>query len=340
MTQSNPSSGPAPFVPRELTTAEVQLRNQAQADLAIKRLHIAQQCEFERQLQSCTQPNLIPFEVAAHHFAYLPTPPLLQSFLKQSKAALEHRIPQLPPHSILPVPSQPAEGQTKPHTLTDQAMQAAEGILVSKIRPRAQKRARTVLRGIYEATYALIKARGQLSSANTYTFFTVLDVLPAAVNLSAATCERATADLREAGLIATWTSWTTAGFLSHQTGEVIQQRIKQGVWLTVSLKPREGHKAVTLTQELPKESPRDLAADRRAGNTAWQIRQEVRESISPEEGNISIYSLLKWSLPKNTHQNTVKLSDSLTSLFSPQERPEDLIWNLSALMTVAADATR
>jgi hypothetical protein len=218
------------------------------------------------------------------------------------------------------------------------ALAAAEAVLAVHVRPRALGRARTVLLALYEATYTLIQERSQSAQASSYTFFTVLDVLPVATALSTATCERATADLRTAGLITTWSSWTDTEFFHHGTGTAMLRRVKQGVWLTVNLNPCSGQPLVSRTHELPLESPRNLALDRRTGRTAWRAKQELRASEHQKNHVRCIYSILEWALPKKLNQETVNGSDALScaELLARAATPQDLIWNLEAVFTVRA----
>ncbi|MVN87624.1 hypothetical protein GO986_12690 [Deinococcus sp. HMF7620] len=227
----------------------------------------------------------------------------------------------------------------------ERVMVAAEETIVSAIRPRARARARAVYRAAVEATFELIQQRGQLAHLTSYTFFTVLDVLPVSTKLGTATCERAVDDLRSCGLLSTRRVYQPAEFLDKTTGEVITRSTCIGVWLTVLLKAvAPGLRARVMQEELPLEAPRDLAADRRRGRTGYALKvqhqeeqalkaqeaslSEVRESVSPQGGNFRGNPLLQWSLPRNSSESLVT-SDSLTSATEPAE----VVWALGAILS-------
>ncbi|WP_152544973.1 hypothetical protein [Deinococcus phoenicis] len=198
----------------------------------------------------------------------------------------------------------------------------------------------TVLRALVEGAYTLIEARGQQAGHITsYTYFTVLDVLPIATGLSTASCERATSDLRACGLLATWSDWTTAEFLDQETGEKVSTRARTGVWVCVELKPNAHRRAVIFPSELPRDeagrlrAARDLNADRRVGRTAWQARKEVRESSSLRGREGGIQYLVQWALSSANRIDSVK-RDSLTSAtLASASSPQELVWSLQAVMS-------
>ena len=344
--------------PRQLNPNEKRLLSVAQVQLKQRQLELAAQREFERQLGTTTQarlfdrfthPNAVSV-TAGLKFSSAPTASestlslAVSSAVREVHKAASLELEQKPAlrnqGNVQRSQQQPSNPEVDVQPWTEAALEAAEVIISVNIRPRARERARVVLRAIYQAIYTLIAHRQQLLTASSYTFFTVLDVLPAVTGLSAATCERATRDLRGAGLIATWSSWTDAKFFDAETRQMLTQRTKQGVWLTACLKPRPGYCAITLTHELPDEAPRDLAADRKSGDTAWQLSKEAKEmraSVSYKKESADIYSLLHWSLPKSFKTNCVKETDALTwpgELFDRAEQPHDVVWNLSVIISV------
>lgn len=321
--------------PAELTAALRYLSDKARADAQ----HRARQEEgaqrFKAALRSSVQPPLLsgPRPVPAPR-GTLPTPatpvsaPAVQAAVTSTLLALQAAKPHAHQAQI------------------ERALALAEVRITARIRPRARHRARLTYRALVEATYTLIHARRHNAQAITsYCWFTVLDVLPLATGLSTATCERATRDLRESGLLATWSDWTTTEFLNRETGEVFEKRARTGVWVCVLLTPRDGLNARIHPAELPRDDQgqlithRDLTADRKAGHTAWQFRQEVRESLTHTVGKHSSQDLLHWSLPK-TRQKSLVTRDSLTSHpttdlaeFMMTAGPRELVEVLSALRT-------
>ncbi|WP_027483666.1 hypothetical protein [Deinococcus pimensis] len=261
------------------------------------------------------------------------------SRLRASHAALRARRRAAPPRSARP----------EPHALAERTVTLAEPILEQSVRPRAHARARAVLRALAEAAYTLVQLRGHSDHVTTYTYFTVLDVLPVATGLSAATCERAVSDLREAGLIATHRWHTPQQFLDAKTGELYERDACGGVWLAVTLQPQRGRRARLYPHELPHEAPRDLTRDRKIGRTAWTVRKEhqptsredgpkeVREPVSCETGRSSINCLLYWALPE-TQSNPLVKEGSLTSPDAPRTpdtptTPTDVVWTLQAVLS-------
>ena len=208
------------------------------------------------------------------------------------------------------------------------------------LRADRMERNLTVLRALVEGAYTLIEARGQQAvHITSYTYFTVLDVLPIATGLSAASCERATHDLRACGLLATWSDWTTAEFLDRETGEQVRTRARTGAWVCVELKPDAHRRAMIFPSELPRDeagrlkAARDLNADRRVGRTAWQARKEVRESSSLQGRKKGIQYLVQWALPETESIYSVR-GDSLTSAaLASASSPQELVWSLQAVMS-------
>ncbi|MDP9766142.1 hypothetical protein [Deinococcus enclensis] len=215
----------------------------------------------------------------------------------------------------------------------EQAGQPQKAIRADRI-----ERNLTVYSVLLEATYRLIAERGQKAAHITsYTWFTVLDLLPIATGYSAATCERATADLRACGLIATRSDWTTTTFLNEE-GKAKEVRAKTGVWLCVLLQPRPEQperRAYIRRHEVP-AGPRNLDADRKAGRTAWQARKdvqsEVRESSPCQDRTVGITALLQWSVKSEPKQISGK-KDALTSQLATAETPKDLVWSLRTVMS-------
>lgn len=258
-----------------------------------------------------------------------------------------------PPLKLQQTPSRPAQRptsplpQSRPHEVHEDVTRAATQLMEARLPKPGQlkvlradrlRRNLTVYRVLLDATYRLIAERGQAATHITsYTWFTVLDLLPIATGFSVATCERATADLRTCGLIATRSDWTTTTFLTAE-GTATETRAKTGVWLCVLLQPRPDEperRAYIRRHEVP-EGPRDLNADRKSGRTAWQARkdaqQEVRESSPCKNREVGITSLLQWALKIETQKKSVK-RDSLTLQLQAAGTPKDLVWSLRALMS-------
>lgn len=326
--------------PAELTAALRYLSDKARADA----WHRARQEEAAERFKSALRPSIQPTLLTVPTAGRRGVVPAQHD---QSNTATFERAPiiQAAVNSTITALQQAA----KPHVHQAQiesALALAEYRITTQIRPRARHRARLVYHALVEATYTLMHARQHNAQVTTsYCWFTVLDVLPLATKLSTATCERATHDLREIGLLATWSDWATAEFLNRETGEVFETRARTGVWVCVLLKPREGLRARIHPAELPRDdqgqllSQRDLNADRKAGHTAHQLKQEVRESITHHVGKVNIQSLLYWSLPK-TNLKSLVTRDSLTSQpmtnlaeFMVKAGPRELVEVLSALRT-------
>lgn len=223
-----------------------------------------------------------------------------------------------------------------------QAEREAKGKPGGHIYLRADRMARNlaVLRALVEGAYTLIEVRGQQGEhVTSYTYFTVLDMLPVVTGFSPATCERATADLRAAGYLATWSDWTTTEFLDKDTGELRETRARTGVWVCINLRPDLIPRATIFPAELPRDESgkpvpqRDLTADRRVGRTAYQARKEVRESISLQEGKVCINHLIQWALG-NTNSRTPVGKDALTSAsLAHAATPQELVWSLQAVLS-------
>ncbi|MPY68059.1 hypothetical protein F8S09_15490 [Deinococcus sp. SDU3-2] len=255
----------------------------------------------------------------------------------------------------LPHPPRPGT----PEARAAQVVQLAEPILRERLRRRMQvereakgqegkaylrtdrvERNLRVLGALAEAAYTLIGARGQQAGHITsYTYFTVLDVLPIATGLSTASCERATRDLRACGLLATWSDWTTAEFLDRATGEQVRTRARTGVWVCLELRPEAHRRARIFPSELPRDErgqlqpARDLEADRRVGRTAWQARKEVRESSPLQRRREGMGYLVQWALSQAECIYSV-VRDSLTSPhLAHTTSPQELVWSLQAVLS-------
>ncbi len=317
----------------ELFQAQRRLEANRVADRAERRRHAAAE-GFPRAPFDGVNKTLSP-QCAAFPTIRPQTPP--QPLVRVSVA---QSCPETPSRAAQEEPAL-AERQAN----VERVMAAAEQTIVSAIRPRARERARAVYRALVEATFELIQQRKQLAHLTSYTFFTVLDVLPVATNLGTATCERAVDDLRSCGLISTRRVYQSAEFLDRTTGEVITRSACIGVWLTVLLKAvAPGLRARVMQEELPLEAPRDLAADRKRGHTGYALKvqhqeeqalkareatsPEVRESVSPQGGNVKVNPLLQWSLPR-TNPESLVTSDSLTSATQPAE----VVWALGAILS-------
>lgn len=202
---------------------------------------------------------------------------------------------------------------------------AAQGrtLRMSVVRADRIKRNLGIYRMLALAAYAYLDATGHrraMRHANGVTLFTVLDLLPALTGHASSTCEAALADLRHCGLIATHRVYQAATFHTGEgehASKVTMQAVT-GVWACINLKPQHPtYRPMILRSELPTEAPRDLAADRQAGRTAWQMRQEAREgkvgeSLPSQEGKETYQDLLLWALPLFNLKSCVK-SDSPTS---------------------------
>jgi hypothetical protein len=259
-----------------------------------------------------------------------------------------------------------------PAALAVAATERARPLIEASIRRReARHNALTVMRVLTQAAYTLIQARGQSQAhTTTYTYFTVLDLLPVVTGLSSDQCERATRRLQELGLIHKSAgaiptgavaevldnrgnprqrkvyrggTWTRTSFLNEETGEYTETTACAGSWVAVLLHPAEGRTARVIAHELP-PCPRDLTADRKAGRTAWQAQQEaktkVRESRSLTGNQFDITPLVNWSLPKKENSKLLGTVDSRTSVFEDALTPQDLVWSLSRIVSTHPQGRR
>lgn len=184
-----------------------------------------------------------------------------------------------------------------------------------------------VFRVLAWGAFRFLEAQGQKARARHFTsacYFTVLDALSPITGYGTTACEQAVADLRTCGLIATHRAYQAATFRrkaeteGQPEVEFTMQAIT-GVWVTVLLKPERQHmRAMVLPSELPDTPPRDLLSDRRAGRTAYQLRQEAKElkageSIPSQGGRSRIEDILTWALPSSNLSESVK-KDSLLFL--------------------------
>jgi len=329
--RASPSPHPAQLA--ALYEAQVRLESRRTADRAERLRQMEAEQAFRAALRTNTQPSLFQMPV-------LPT--IRPQTLPQTRVRVPVTLtaPQGPSRAL-----QTPQIESERQLHVNRVMAAAELTIQTSIRPRARDRARKVYRAVVEATFELIQQRKQLAHLTSYTFFTVLDVLPVATNLGTATCERAVDDLRSCGLISTRRVYQPAEFLDQTTGEVITRSACIGVWLTVLLKAvAPGLRARVMQEELPTEAPRDLAADRKRGHTGYALKvqhqeeqalqdeealsPEVRESVSPQGGNVKSNPLLQWSLPR-TNLESLVTSDSLTSATQPAE----VVWALGAILS-------
>lgn len=286
--------------PRTFSALEETLRQRAQQHLVQKRLDaqrlmapayraFSRSAELPRLLEvvSRSDDNVVPD----------PVRPAPADIIPASLEAAMERVRH-------PRPGTPAARAVE-------AVERARPIIETHIRRRdARHNALMVLRALTQAAYALIELRGQSwQHATTYTFFTVLDLLPVVTGLSSDQCERATRRLQDLGLIHKSSgalptrrrfttkntqgkkverkmyrggTWTTTTFLNAETGERTEAHVCAGTWVAVVLRPSPGLTARVISHELP-PCPRNLTADRKQGRTAWQAQQEaslkVRESL-------------------------------------------------------------
>lgn len=350
--------------PRELTLAERTMLADAMARARARKLayesEATQLAEIERvrrenrrifdaALRSCEQPPLLDHPRAAG-----------QAITPAQKSRQEAARP-ITPRGRFEGPSRPSGAATiplsleaaidrlrpprpgSPAALALEAAERARPIIEGAVRRKdARAVLLRVLRALYEAAYTLIEARGQSKLATAYTFFTVLDLLPAVTGLSSDQCERATRRLQDLGLIHKTTggmptgqvrivrdkagqersrktyrggTWTTTPFTHPETGEKHHVPVCAGTWIDVLLRPAPGLSARVRLHELP-ECPRDLTADRQAGRTAWQMLKDVkvRESFTSQGGKFEIALLLTWALPKDSFSNLVTAVDTRTFL--------------------------
>jgi len=354
MTAQTVQITPTSFAVREFTSDELALRHRAQQELIQRRLNAAG-LNGQKSAPLPRQPQLfVPKAIPAQQFSSppRPTPNMIMS------ASLEAAVEKI----RRPRPGSPAARAIK-------AIERARPLIESGLRRRdARHNALTVFRVLTQAAYTLIESRGQLAHATTYTFFTVLDLLPVVTGLSSDQCERATRKLQDLGLIHKTSggipvqtsvlapegpikpsrqyrggSWTTTIFLDPTTGEQRNAHVCAGTWVAVLLRPASGRTARVISHELP-PCPRDLTADRKAGRTAWQAQQEVkgkvRESRLLTGDQFDITSLLNWSLPKKESSKLLGIKDSRTSLFADATTPQELVWSLSRIVSIHPQARR
>ncbi|PYE49467.1 hypothetical protein [Deinococcus yavapaiensis] len=314
MTVSSLSDG-HPVVSHLPPSDEARLQ-QAQRDLLTKR---QADLEFRRVLRESEQRPL-PFpSVLSRPPVKLPTP---IASPRPAKVIPTRRVPH-------------AQPEVDVLDRTQRALTLAEAHF-ARLRPGVHDRARTVYAALVEAAYTLVALRGHSEHVTSYVYFTVLDALPVATNLSAATCERALSDLRDVGLVHTRRWYTSARFPTAD-GTFEPQRCCGGVFVCVLLRARVGARAHLRPEDLT-AAPRDLDADRKRGRTAWQLRKEVaekrvRESSSYPDRKVGIKGLLQWTLENPTSTPSVGV-DSLTAA----NDPADVVWNLSAVLSTTPQA--
>ncbi len=332
-----------PHAPRPFTAAEQTLRQRAQQHLLQKRLN-AQTFErqgeqaFRRALRSTEQPTLFTAQTPVHTAAP-PAPPVNPVLPATLEAAMD-RVRR-------PRPGTPAAWAVE-------AVERARSSIETHVRRRdARHNTLMVYRALAQAAYTLIQIRSQQHAhTTTYTYFTVMDLLPAVTGLSSDQCERATRRLQDLGLIHKTSgalptrqqgarhyqggTWVPTTFLNAETGEKITTKACAGTWVAVVLRPAPGLTARVISHELP-PCPRDLTTDRKTGRTAWQFLQEaktkVRESFLLSGDKFDITPLLQWSLPEH-NQKSLGTVDSRTSLFGETRTPQDLVWSLSRIASV------
>ena len=190
---------------------------------------------------------------------------------------------------------------------------------IKTVRADRLRRDMAVFKVLALGAFAYLETQGQKARAKHYTsvtYFTVLDALAAITSYGTTACEEAISDLRSSGLIATRRVYQQATFQRKPAAEgqpetsYTMQAIT-GVWLCVNLQPQRAHlRAMVLPSELPEESPRDLLADRKAGRTAYQLRQEAKEkggeSFPQQVGKLIYQNILLWALPTPPLEKSVK----------------------------------
>lgn len=339
-----PADPALPEPTRAFTEAEQALRQRAQQQLIQKRLN-AQTLEakgqqaFRRALRSSEQPALftaLPMVSASTESPAVVSTPIIPASIEAALERIRH-----------PRPGTPAAWAVE-------AVERIRPLLEERVRRRdARHNALMVFRALAQGAYTLIQMRGQLQGhTTTYTYFTVLDLLPVVTGLSSDQCERATRRLQDLGLIHKTSgalptqrdgqgkryqggTWVTTTFLDAETGQRTETRACAGTWVAVLLRPASGLIARVRSHELP-ECPRDLSADRKAGRTAWQALQEakdkVRESILLSGDKFDIAPLLVWSLPE-INLKSLGTVDSRTS-FDNVQTPQELMWSLSRIVSL------
>jgi hypothetical protein len=327
----------APFAPpvRSFTPQELQLRQYAQQQLVQKRLNA----------RTLDQPTLFN---AQRLTVISVQPPTLPN--ERITAALDATLARI----RAPKPGSPA-------ALALTAVERARTIIEAAHRRKdARHNLLLVYRALTQAAYALITLRSQqLEHTTTYTYFTVLDLLPVITGLSSDQCERATRKLQTLGLIHKSSgaiprgrgpgrryvggTWTPTRLLNAETGEITQTLACAGSWVAVVLQPIAGRTARVIAHELP-PCPRDLDADRHSGRTAWQAQQEakqkVRESISLTGNGLDVAPLLAWSVPEEDNLYISGILDSRTSIFEDVLTPQQLVWSLSRIVSMHPQGRR
>ena len=276
---------------RPFTTTEQELRQRAQQQLIQKRLNaqtLEQQGQkaFCRALRSTEQPPLLPRPALPARPAPL-LPASREQIIPASLEAAMDRIRH-------PRPGTPAAWAVD-------AVGRARPIIEAHVKRRdARHNALMVYRALAQAAYGLIQVRAQQHAhTTTYTFFTVLDLLPVVTGLSSDQCERATRRLQDLGLIhktsgalPTQTggkrqyrggTWVPTTFLNAE-GQKVTTQACAGTWVAVLLRPAPGITARVISHELP-PCPRDLTTDRKKGRTPlWRgvtAANEIRAAGLP-----------------------------------------------------------
>ncbi|WP_458593532.1 hypothetical protein [Deinococcus sp. PEB2-67] len=294
---------------------------------------------FRRALRSTEQPALFTVAASPVQPAAVQAPASAQVIPASLEAAMD-RIRH-------PRPGTPAAWAVE-------AVERVRSVIESAVRRRdARHNALVVYRALAQAAYTLIQVRAQQHAhTTTYTFFTVLDLLPVVTGLSSDQCERATRRLQDLGLIHKTSgalptqrsgtrhyqggTWVPTTFLNAETGEKVTTHACAGTWVAVLLRPATGIIARVVSHELP-PCPRDLTTDRKAGRTAWQRLQEakikVRESFLLSGDKFDITPLIQWSLPEN-NLKSLGTVDSRTSVLGDAQTPQELVWSLSRIASV------
>ena len=343
---------------RNYTPDELLQRSQAQQRLLQRRREARYLAEQQRAFTP--QPRLFQLAVKSNHRPQAPTvcpKPAPTEVMAASLEAAMERVRH-------PRPGSPAARAI-------QAVERTRPTIEAAIRRRdARHNALMVYRALAQAAYTLIEHRSQLEHATTYTYFSVLDLLPLVTGLSSDQCERATHKLQDMGLIHKTSggipitekepandstgsvrrqrryrgdTWTTTTFLDAQTGEQKEAHVCAGTWVAVLLRPAGGRVARVISHELP-PCPRDLTADRKVGRTAWQALQETKKEVRDSRlltgDQFDSTLLLEWSLPKKENSKLLGIIDSRTSLFSDAATPQDLVWSLSRIVSVHPQGRR
>lgn len=331
--------------------AELHALQAAQQRLEIARVNdrshrhqlAASRLEFDRELRANLQTKLFP----EHDLTGSPTSHLQPSSRPDTALPARKAPPRPAQGSAVPLHSSVEAAITTtlkevdtPAWLVRSLMPLAEKRLKSKLLEQAREKAaqggRTrqihciradrvrrdlaIFKVLAWGAFKYLDVQGQKTRAKHYTtvcYFTVLETLSAITGYGTTACEQAVADLRDCGLIATHRAYQDATFRRKPEVEgepevEFTMRAITGVWVTVLLKPEREHmRAMVLPSELPTAPPRDLLADRKAGRTAYQLRQEARElkggeSIPSQGGKSKIETILTWALPVSELEKSVK----------------------------------